>query len=275
MDQQHRDSATPFAIWEVAGTTEHLGGVSASRRLLDLCHILPGQTVLDVGCGTGYTARYVARRYHARVLAADIRPRALEEASVSAVGAARRGARPVGATRQGARPVAAEVAGQITLLLADAQHLPCSDGLVDVVVAESVLVFCDAPQVAAELCRVLKPGGVCAINELTLLAPCQQELTYLLQGTLGIRSYQSQEWQSILATAGLVDVTGTVRMMSLWEQLSSHLQVDGFGGYMRAVRKGLADARISGAFMNRAMLKAAWRFAPFVGYGLYAGRKPR
>lgn len=150
MDQQHRDSATPFAIWEVAGTTEHLGGVSASRRLLDLCHILPGQTVLDVGCGTGYTARYVARRYHARVLAADIRPRALEEASVSAVGAARRGARPVGATRQGARPVAAEVAGQITLLLADAQHLPCADGVVDVVVAESVLVFCDAPQVAAD-----------------------------------------------------------------------------------------------------------------------------
>jgi hypothetical protein len=43
---------------------------------------------------------------------------------------------------------------------------------------------------------------------------------------------------------------------------------------MRAVRKGLADAQISRAFVNKTMLKAAWRFAPFVGYGLYVGRKP-
>jgi len=265
MNHQRRESATPFAIWEIAGTTEHLGGVSATRRLLDLCHIVPGEVVLDVGCGTGYTARYLAKQYGARVLAADVRLSGLEETISSASRATHRGSRPVGAGP----------AGQITPLLADAHHLPCSDNVVDAVVAESVLVFCDSSQVAAEFCRVVKPGGICAVNELTLLAPPPQELTDLLQGTLGIRSYQSHDWQSILATAGLVNVTAMVRRMSLWEQLSSHLQVDGLSGYMQAVRKGLANAQISRVFINKAMLKAAWKFVPFVGYGLYVGRKPQ
>jgi hypothetical protein len=128
--------------------------------------------------------------------------------------------------------------------------------------------------VGSELYRVVKPGGVCALNELTLLAPPPQELTDLLQRTLGIRPHQSEEWQSILAAAGLVNVTATVRRMSLREQFSSHLQVDGLSGYLRAVRQGLADAQISRVFINKAMLKAAYKFMPLVGYGLYVGKKP-
>jgi len=257
MNHPHRDSATPFAIWETAGTTEHLGGVSATRRLLELCHLVPGQTVLDAGCGTGYTACYLAQQYGTRVLAADVRRSSLAET----------GARISRATARGAK------LDQITLLLADAHHLPCSDRIVDVVVAESVLVFCDARRVIAEFCRVLKPGGICAINELTLLAPPPPDLMALLVEKLGIRSYQSQEWQSLLADVGLLNVTATVRRISLWEQLGSHLQADGLSGYMRAVRRGLANAEISRVFINKAMLKAARKFVPVVGYGLYVGRK--
>lgn len=247
-------SSTPFAIWQAGGTTEHLGGLSATRRLLDLCHIVPGQSVLDVGCGTGYTACYLARQYRARVLAADVRLQSIQQ------------------VRE--RLVRAGLTGQVTLLLADAHHLPCSDSVLDAAVAESVLAFCDASQVAAELGRVVKPGGICAINELTLLAPPPQELSDLLQGQLGIHSYQSHQWQSILAGAGLADVAATVRRISLREQLSSHLQVDGLSGYIQAVRRGLANAEISRVFISRAMLKAAWRFVPYIGYGLYIGRKP-
>ena len=246
-------SSIPFAIWQAAGTTEHLGGLSATRRLLDLCHIVPGQSVLDVGCGTGYTACHSARHYRARVLAADVRLHSIQQADE--------------------RLVRAGLTGQVTLLLADAHHLPCSDNALDAVVAESVLVFCDPSQVATELVRVLKPGGICAINELTLLAPPPQELSDLLQGQLGIRSYQSHQWQSILAAAGLANITATVQRISLWEQLRSHLQEDGLSGYLQAVRRSLANAEISRVFISRAMLKAAWRFVPYVGYGLYSGRK--
>ncbi len=37
-----RDSI-PFTIWQMAGATEHLGGIYATRRLLAMCPIRPGQ----------------------------------------------------------------------------------------------------------------------------------------------------------------------------------------------------------------------------------------
>ncbi|HOG45861.1 MAG TPA: hypothetical protein PLB78_04375, partial [Anaerolineae bacterium] len=62
--------------------------------------------------------------------------------------------------------------------------------------------------------------------------------------------------------------------MRLREQLASHIAVDGLGGYLAAAVRGLADASILSAFINRRMLKAARQYASSVGYGLYAGRKP-
>ncbi len=61
-----------YALWERMGITEHLGGVAASRRLLARCQIAAGQQVLEIGCGTGYTACLLADEYRARVTATDI-----------------------------------------------------------------------------------------------------------------------------------------------------------------------------------------------------------
>ena len=41
----------------------------------------------------------------------------------------------------------------------------------------------------------------------------------------------------------------------------------------RALVKGLADTKVSRTFINRSTLKAAWQFLPFVGYGIYIGKK--
>jgi hypothetical protein len=51
-----RTSSASYTIWETGGPTEHLGGVPATERLLARCRIIGGQLVLDLGCGTGYTA---------------------------------------------------------------------------------------------------------------------------------------------------------------------------------------------------------------------------
>ena len=55
---------TPFDIWEKGGLTEHLGGIYATRRLLTRCHLTAGQQILDVGCGTGFTACYLVLLCH-------------------------------------------------------------------------------------------------------------------------------------------------------------------------------------------------------------------
>jgi ubiquinone/menaquinone biosynthesis C-methylase UbiE len=209
--------------------------------------------VLDTGCGTGYTASYLAQKYGARVVAIDVSARSVEEARKRA-------------SKEG-------LDLQVNLLQADAHHLPFSAGAFDTVIAESVLVFCDAAQVSCEMHRVLRAGGVLGANELTLLKPPPDELTHLLVGTLGIQSFAEREWQSIFKGAGAVEVGSTVRGFNLWEQLASHIRVDGVAGYLSAMVKGLANVRISRTFINRNMLRAARQFLPFVGYGLYTGKK--
>ncbi|HEU5102347.1 MAG TPA: methyltransferase, partial [Roseiflexaceae bacterium] len=70
--RQEAATFAPFTIWATAGITEHMGGVGAIERLLDRCQVSSSQRVLDLGCGTGYTAALLAEYYHAWVTAFDI-----------------------------------------------------------------------------------------------------------------------------------------------------------------------------------------------------------
>lgn len=251
--QQRQARSTPFDIWETGGVTEHMGGIYATQRLIQMLGVMPGQIVLDIGCGTGHTACYLAKRSAVRVVALDINPRCVLEA--------RR------------RVMRENLEDTVTVLRADAHNLPLPANVVDVVIAESVLVFCDHERVMSEIRRILKPGGAIGDNELTFLKPAPEELRALLVDRLGIHTHQETEWQLLLETAGFVDVVSVVRRISLWEQIASHLRVDGLRGYLSAMVKGFANRKISKVFNNRAMLKAARRFLPYVGYGLYVGRK--
>jgi cyclopropane fatty-acyl-phospholipid synthase-like methyltransferase len=56
-----REYFTTHDEWEKLGITNHIGGIQATRRLIELCGITPGQYILDVGCGTGSTACLLAK----------------------------------------------------------------------------------------------------------------------------------------------------------------------------------------------------------------------
>ena len=244
----------PSEIWSSSGTTEHLGGVAATRRLLESCGIKSGQLEQDLGCGTGYTASVLAGKHGAQVVAVDIRFQGLQEAIRRA---ASRG-----------------LTGKAAMVQADAHHLPFRADSFEMAVAESVLVFCDAVQVTAEVARTLRSGGAIAANELTLLQTPPDELVDLLRNTLGIRSTQEAEWRRILEEAGFVRVSSQVQGFRWREQMAGHLAADGLRGYLSGMVRGLANLKVSRVFLNRRMLRAARLFAPMVGYGLYTGRKP-
>jgi SAM-dependent methyltransferase len=101
-----------------------------------------GKQVLDLGCGHGMAAVVLARR-GARVTALDLSPGYLAEA--------RR------------RAQANEVA--VEFLEANAERLPFADGSFDRVWAHAVLHHLELRVVAAELHRVLRPGGVAVCCE--------------------------------------------------------------------------------------------------------------
>ncbi len=249
----HSPGNIPFDIWRTSGATEHLGGVFATRRLLELCRLTPNQRVLDLGCGTGFTACTLARKYSARVVAIDVSPTSIQQAR-----------------RRAARE---QVGERVTLLQADAHHLPCAAQSFDAVIVESVLVFCRAGPVTAEAYRVLKSDGLFAANEFALVDTPPGALQALLSETLGIQTFPQRSWQRLFQQAGFTEIASIARRLSFFEQLASHLRVDGLAGYFAALVKGLADKRIRRVFINKEMLRAARQFSRLVGYHIYLGRK--
>jgi len=110
-------------------------------RLIDLAGVEPGQSVLDVACGTGIVARTVAdaQRGQGRVVGLD-----LNEAML---GVARR-VRPEIEWRQG-----------------DAARLPFPDGSFDVALCQMAFMFFpDRIQVLREMARVVGAGGTVAFS---------------------------------------------------------------------------------------------------------------
>lgn len=244
-----KQTSSPFTIWERSGVTEHMGGLAATRRLIQACQIVPGQLVLNLGCGTGYTACILAKEHQTWVVGIDLNPKLLA--------AARRRARK------------ANVSERVMLVQADGHQLPFTDQSFDRVLVESVLVFCDAAVVAAEIFRLLKPGGIFGVNELTLLKPPPADLLDLLQCSLGMSPYDECGWQTLFKAAGFSVVSSSVHHVKLGEQLASHMKIDGLLGYLSAVIRGLSDPTVYRTFINARMLKTAKQFMPYVGYGLY------
>ena len=70
-----------FELQAMFGSTKHGGGLTATRELIELCHIDEGKYVLDVGCGVGLTPCYIAKRYGCRVVGVDISEKMIDRSN--------------------------------------------------------------------------------------------------------------------------------------------------------------------------------------------------
>ncbi len=133
------------------GESYHPGGAALTRRLADTMELRPGARLLDVAAGVGTTALLLARERGVDVIGIDL--------GASQVARARARAR--------ARPHGRD--GLAAFEVADAERLPLADGSVDAVVCECALcTFPGKDTAAAELARVLRPGGRLGISDVWL-----------------------------------------------------------------------------------------------------------
>ena len=143
------DLARHFTVIVLGG--RHLGGVAALEdrarapsyagmidTMFDVIAPEPGETILDVGCGSGALDRRLARRF-GPITASDVNPFLLREAAV----------------------LAAEdgIADRITFRQANAERLPFPDSSFHHAYTVTVLEECDADLALRELFRVVRPGG--------------------------------------------------------------------------------------------------------------------
>jgi SAM-dependent methyltransferase len=133
----------PVAILEARGRAP--GYLQMVRTLVEEAELRPGETILEVGCGTGVLDRWLARRTGGRnqIVGADINPYLLREAAALV-------------RKDG-------LEGTIAFRAGNAEALPFPDASFDVTMAVTVIEEVDADRMLGEMVRVTRPGGTVAI----------------------------------------------------------------------------------------------------------------
>lgn len=125
----------------------HNRGVVATREMLDLLDPKAGDHVLDIGCGIGGPARWIAKTAGCRVTGVDLVPEfaAAGQALCEATGQS----------------------GRVDIRAGDALALPFDDATFDRAYSQNVAMnIADKVAMYREALRVLKPGGILALSNL-------------------------------------------------------------------------------------------------------------
>ena len=190
-----KDQLSPQTIYEMVAEVGfrrhfHLGGMEATKELVELCYLQREHHVLDVGCASGKTACYIAAQYGCRVVGIDILEGMVDRAMERA-------------DREG-------LADKVSFQTADAQDLPFDDGQFDVVIGEFITgLLEDKRRAVTGYMRVTKPGGRIGLNEATWVkTPAPAELVEYLSGVFGVQGeiLDSGDWRELLTGAGLRDL---------------------------------------------------------------------
>ncbi|MBD0383591.1 class I SAM-dependent methyltransferase [Paenibacillus sp. WST5] len=157
----------------------HPGGFGETMEQLRKYPINQGQRVLEVGCGTGRTACFLAEQ-GIEVTAIDIRPDMIAKAKI--------------------RAEKSNV--QVQFLEGDACQLPFDDNSFDVVMVESVTNFAEARKAMSEYYRVLKPGGKLYDREVIKTKEMKPEIHGALSGFYGVtKLYSMEEWRELMESS--------------------------------------------------------------------------
>ncbi|WP_052712071.1 class I SAM-dependent methyltransferase [Domibacillus indicus] len=158
----------------------HPGGFSLTKEIFSSIDLPEGAKVLEVGCGTGQSAEYLATVFHCTVTAIDSHPTMLEKAA------------------ERLSPLNVEVK------YGEAEQLEFPDGTFDFILAESVIAFTSPlQQTIAEMARVLKKEGTLLVIEMTAEKPLSGEQEQEVKDLYGVTEVLTEdEWITSFQRAG-------------------------------------------------------------------------
>ncbi|KOS64295.1 methyltransferase [Lysinibacillus sp. FJAT-14222] len=141
--------------------------------------------ILDIGCGTGQTAAYLADKYEAKVTGIDIN-------SIMVAKAQRR-------MKKNRLPV--------KIIQCSIEQIPLPDNTFDFIISESVLSFVNKPNALKEIFRLLKNGGRFIAIEFTIHQPLEEKIEKEIKQFYGFDSFSmKKDWISFLKRAGFKNI---------------------------------------------------------------------
>ena len=237
------------------GTTWlHAGGIAGTRRLLARLDVRGGMTVLDLGCGVGSAMRYIAKRVKCRLIGVDKDPEML---------------------RRARRDMPSRLFPETHYVQGDALRIGFAANSFDRVIVQSVACFNDNDALFGEIARILKPGGMVGMNEVTWRQPPSQAIEKVMCATIcetfrGARL--ANGWVERMQAAGLEDATCELHAFNAstpYQLLKEEGLVRTAGIMWRVLRDAELNMRLA------AMSHLFSRCPEYFGYGIFTACKPR
>jgi len=242
-----------FEIQAKVGITKHMGGLDATKKLLELCRVKKSDHLLVVGSGNGVSAIKIHEFSGSMVTGVDISEEMVQRAREKG-------------------------ASEVEFQVGNTENLSFPDETFDVVLSESVTGFTNKMRSIPEYYRVIKTGGRVGLNEVTWLGDPSSEIKDYYQQVMGIKPESKEGWLTLLGNAGFKDVKGSVHAMNYRQQVMGDLELqsmDFFRIWGRFFRLYLTDPeyRRSVHRLSREARHMPPGFNRYFGYGLYVGMK--
>ena len=180
-------AATYGSDWArlLIGDSMHPGGLGLTERIGHLLGLGPGSHVLDVAAGRGASAVALAQRFGCDVTGVDLSPACAEAASYAAN--------------------TSGLGGRLRFVTGDAENLPFEDRQFGALICECAFcTFPDKVRAAAEMARVLEPGGRLGLSDLVLRGELPPQLQTLAGWVACVADARAEsEYIGHLDSAGL------------------------------------------------------------------------
>lgn len=239
----------------VGMTVLHPGGLKATQLLAELCLIKENSKVLDLACGKGTSAVYLAKKYGCQVVGLDIDSKMIETG--------KKLARLHG------------VQDKVSFLPGDALSIPFADQEFDLVIAQSMLILIqEQKRVIAEALRVTRVGGFCGWVEFSWKKEPTPEFLHAVENEINapfmLNAYTYDRWKELFAAAGakkLRVLERSIKIRGIKSMLKAESRINALKIMLKYYTQGAVRERMD------LLLQTYEKYGDIFAYGIYAVQK--
>ncbi len=244
-----------FMAKYVGLTIIHPGGLKATQKLAHFLRIDENTKVIDIACGKGSTAFYLAKKYNCNIVGIDISEELIDEARYIN-------------QKKGLEK-------KVIFQLGDAMQLPFSNNEFDVAISQAMLVLVDDKiKTIKEADRVIKNGGRAGWLELSWRKEIDQEFLDKVSNVLcaycmmNVSTYD--DWETIFENAG-INKLSTSQGENVSGTFFNKLKEEGIKNTIKIMFNTLRNKEIREriSLMN----KFFKQYNDYFGYGIYYYQK--
>jgi len=244
-----------FMAKHVGLTVIHPGGLKATHQLTTFLNINRDTKVIDIACGKGTTAFYLAEKYDCNVIGIDISEELIEEAKCLK-------------KKKG-------LDKKVIFEIGDAMQLPFGDNEFDVAISQAMLILVeDKIATIKETNRVIKNGGRAGWLELSWREKINQDFLEKVSKVLcaycmtNVNTYD--EWEEIFKKAGINNIS-VIKGDNFRGSYIERLRDEGFVNTFKIIYNTMKNKEIRQR-MN-VMNKFFKEHEEYFGYGIYYYQK--